>query len=135
MSREAGKGVKRPYYLKKRGAFWYYRLNPESGLIARENLNYYTKGCRTREAAEAFMAEMLVEERETPTFRCYAEPFFIWGNVRTSVVCWKKQDGSGSDMLVFSVGGLRNTFSLNPSPTSGCRRSPGPISSICAQGL
>jgi len=34
--------VKRPYYLKKRGAFWYYRLNPESGLIAGENLNYYT---------------------------------------------------------------------------------------------
>jgi integrase len=71
--------VKRPYYLKKRGAFWYYRLNPESGLITGENLNYYTTGCRTREAAEAFMADMLGEERETPTFRCYAQPFFIWG--------------------------------------------------------
>ena len=71
--------MKRPYYLKKRGPFWYYRLNPESGLVAGENLNYYTTGCRTREAAEAFMADMLGEERETPTFRCYAGPFFIWG--------------------------------------------------------
>jgi hypothetical protein len=71
--------VKRPYYLKKRGSFWYYRLNTESGLVAGENLNYYTTGCRTREEAEAFMADMLGEERETPTFRSYAEPFFIWG--------------------------------------------------------
>ena len=77
MLRKAGIGVKRPYYIKKRGAFWYYRLNPESGLITGENLNYYTTGYRTREAAEAFMADMLGEERETPTFRCYAETFFI----------------------------------------------------------
>jgi len=79
MLQEAGIAVKRPYYLKKRGDFWYYRLNPESGLVAGENLNYYTTGCRTREAAEAFMADMLGEERESSTFRCYAESFFIWG--------------------------------------------------------
>ena len=42
MPTEAGIAVKRPYYLKKRGDFWYYRLNPESGLVAGENLNYYT---------------------------------------------------------------------------------------------
>ncbi len=71
--------MKRPFYLKKRGEYWYYRLNPESGLIAGENLNYYTTGCRTRAAAEAFMADMLGMERETPTVRQYAEPFFIWG--------------------------------------------------------
>ncbi len=71
--------MKRPYYLKKRGDFWYYRLNPESGLVAGENLNYYTTGCRTREAAEAFMADMIGEERETDTFRGYADSFFIWG--------------------------------------------------------
>jgi len=62
---EAGIGVKRPYYLKKRGAYWYYRLNPESGLITGENLNYYTTGCRTREEAEAFTADML-REKHTP---------------------------------------------------------------------
>jgi hypothetical protein len=48
MLRELAIGVRRPYYLNKRGAFRYYRLNPESGLIAGENLNYYTTGCRTR---------------------------------------------------------------------------------------
>ena len=74
---EAGISVKRPYYLKKRGDFWYYRLNPEAGLVAGENLNYYRTGCRTREAAAAFMADMLGEEREIATFRCYAESFFI----------------------------------------------------------
>ena len=58
---EAGIGVKRLYYLKKRGPFWYYRLNPESGRVAGENLNYYTTGCRTREAAEA------PKSRHTPT--------------------------------------------------------------------
>ena len=76
---EAGIAVKRPYYLKKRGDFWYYRLNPESGLVTGENLNYYTTGCRTREAAEAFMADMLGQQREIPTFCSYTESFFIWG--------------------------------------------------------
>ena len=71
--------MKRPYYLKRRGDFWYYRLNPESGLVIGENLNYCTTGCRTRAAAEAFMADLLGLDRETPTFRQYAEPFFIWG--------------------------------------------------------
>ena len=71
--------MKKPFYLKKRGNFWYYRLNAESGLVSGENLTYYTTGCRTRAAAEAFMADLLGTEPESPTFRRYAEPFFIWG--------------------------------------------------------
>jgi hypothetical protein len=72
--------MRHPYYLIRRGEYWYYRLNPESGLVIGENLNYYTIGCRRREAAEVFMADMLGEERETDTFRDYADSFFIWGN-------------------------------------------------------
>ena len=71
--------MKKPFYLKKRENFWYYRLNAESGLVSGENLTYYTTGCRTRAAAEAFMADLLGTEPETPAFRQYARPFFIWG--------------------------------------------------------
>jgi hypothetical protein len=63
ISGNAGIGVTFPYYFKKRGAFWYYRLNPESGHITEENLNYYTTECRMQAAVEAFMSDMLCEER------------------------------------------------------------------------
>jgi hypothetical protein len=59
-----GDSVKRPYYLKKRGDFWYYRLNSESGLTAGEDLNYHTTECCTRPEAKAFMADMLWERPE-----------------------------------------------------------------------
>ncbi len=79
--------MKRPYYLKKRGDFWYYGLNPVSGLVVSENKNYVTTGCRSRAAAEAFMADMLGEEPVLPTFRQYADPFFVWGECRTPAGC------------------------------------------------
>ncbi|MAG13110.1 MAG: hypothetical protein CMN78_00760 [Spirochaetales bacterium] len=71
--------MKLPFYLKKRGEYWYYRLNPESGLVEGENLNYLTTGCLTRDAAEAFMADLLGTTPVLPSFREYAEPFFVWG--------------------------------------------------------
>ncbi len=71
--------MKSPYYLKKRGEFWYYRLNPESGLIDGENTTYYTTKCRTRDAAEEFMADLLGISPRSHTFYQYAEPFFVWG--------------------------------------------------------
>jgi integrase len=71
--------VKKPYYLKKRGDFWYYRLNPESGLVEGENRNYISTGCRNRKAAEVFMSDLLSTDPVLPSFREYAKPFFVWG--------------------------------------------------------
>jgi len=77
--------MRQPFYLKKRGHFWYYRLNRESGLVGGNEENWRATGCTVRQAAEAFVSELVVggRHKEMPTrqqiFRRCAEPFFVWG--------------------------------------------------------
>ena len=94
--------MKLPFYLKKRGEYWYYRLNPESGLVEGKNLNYLTTGCLTRDAAEAFMADLLGAAPVLPSFREYAEPFFVWGKCPHIREFRKSRDTLPNAMRAFS---------------------------------
>ncbi len=40
--------MRQPFYLKKRGRFWYYRLNRESGLASDNEENWRATGCTIR---------------------------------------------------------------------------------------
>ena len=77
--------MRRPYYLIRRGDFWYYRLNRESSLVHFDDKTWHTTGCKNRRAAENYIADLLASGRnsDTPakhqTFRRYARPFFMWG--------------------------------------------------------
>jgi integrase len=76
--------MRRPYYLIKRGEFWYYRLNRESGLIESDECTWHTTGCQNRKDAGHFLEDLLVDGRytDTPakyqTFRQYAGSYFDW---------------------------------------------------------
>ena len=71
--------MKRPYYLIQRNGVWYYRLNKESGLVDHDEKTWHSTGVGSREDAESFLREILGGSHELPTFREYAEPFFVWG--------------------------------------------------------
>ena len=76
--------MRRPYYLLKRGEFWHYRLNRESGLVEGDEFTWHTAGCKIRKNAKSYLADLLVGGRNTDTsakyqsFCQYAPPFFIW---------------------------------------------------------
>jgi integrase len=76
--------MRRPYYLIRRGEYWYYRLNRESGLIESDGITWHTTGCKDRRDAENFVKDLLAADRypNVPakhlSFRKYAAPFFIW---------------------------------------------------------
>ncbi len=76
--------MRRPYYLIRRGEYWYYRLNRESGLIKSDGITWHTTGCKDRRDAENFIKDLLADYRysDAPakhlSFRKYTAPFFIW---------------------------------------------------------
>ena len=76
--------MRRPYYLLRRGEFWHYRLNRESGLVEGDEFTWHTTGCKIRKNAESYLADLLAGGRNTDTsvkyqsFCQYAVPFFIW---------------------------------------------------------
>lgn len=76
--------MRRPYYLIRRGDYWYYRLNRESGLVKSDGITWHTTGCKDRRKAENFVKKLLADSRtpaapaKHPSFRKYAAPFFIW---------------------------------------------------------
>lgn len=76
--------MRRPYYLIKRGEYWYFRLNRESGLVKSDGITWHTTSCKVRRDAENFIKDLLAESGypETPvkhlSFLKYAAPFFIW---------------------------------------------------------
>jgi integrase len=76
--------MRRPYYLLRRGEFWYYRLNRESGLVESEDHIWHTTGCQNKRDAERFLEDLLDGGRdiEKPakyqTFRHYAGSYFDW---------------------------------------------------------
>jgi hypothetical protein len=77
--------MRRPYYLIKRGEFWYYRLKRESGLVESDDVTWHTTGCKNRRDAERFLEDILASScyTDTPTrhqtFLQYAQSFLIWG--------------------------------------------------------
>ena len=78
--------MRRPYYLIRRGEYWYYRLNRESGLVKNDGHTWHTTGCKKRKDAESFMEDLLFSGNHSPekparhqSFRQYAVPFFNWG--------------------------------------------------------
>ncbi len=50
--------MRRSYYLIRRGEFWYYRLNRESGLVESDEITWHTTGCKSRKDAESFMEDL-----------------------------------------------------------------------------
>ena len=71
--------MRRPYYLIQRNGIWYYRLNKESGFVDQDEKTWHSTGCGDRNDAEAYMKSMFGVSVELPSFREYAEPFFVWG--------------------------------------------------------
>ena len=77
--------MKRPFYLKLRGRFWYYRLTAESGVIEDDDERWLTTGCTDREAAEQYVVGLISGSPQTAklphlkTFQEYSIPFFVWG--------------------------------------------------------
>ncbi len=76
--------MRRPFYLKMRGRFWYYRLTGESGLVETDEQRWLTTGCTDREAAERLVQKLLpavpklAKAAHLKTFKQYAAPFFLW---------------------------------------------------------
>ena len=74
--------MRRPYYLIRRGEYWYYRLNRESGLVKSDGITWHTTGCTDRGDAEDLVKDLLAVDRypDIPakhlSFRKYANPFF-----------------------------------------------------------
>ena len=68
--------MKRPYLLKKRGQYWYYRLAEET--------TFHSTGIKTKNRAELFVVESIKEKKtegalaEGLTLREYADRYFIW---------------------------------------------------------
>jgi hypothetical protein len=77
--------MRRPFYLIRRGEYWYYRLNRESGLVESDEYTWHTTGCKSRRDAESYLEDLLAGGRDSDTpakhqsFCLYASPFFIWG--------------------------------------------------------
>ena len=77
--------MKRPFYLKLRGNFWYFRLNKESGLVEEDEQRRRATGCTDRGAAEQYVVNLTYagHQKNLPaklkTFRQYSMPFFLWG--------------------------------------------------------
>ena len=77
--------MKRPFYLKLRGDYWYFRLNKESGIVEEDEQHWRATGCTDREAAERFIVNLIgfspqsTQPAHLKTFRQYSLPFFIWG--------------------------------------------------------
>jgi len=76
--------VRRPYYLIRRGEYWYYRLNRESGLVESDGVTWHTTGCKDRRDAENFVKDLLSADRypDVPakhlSFRKYAASLYNW---------------------------------------------------------
>ena len=76
--------MKRPFYLKLRGRFWYLRLNKSSGIVNEDEQVWRATGCTGRDAAERFVVNLIASSPHTylpvllKSFRDYAEPFFDW---------------------------------------------------------
>ena len=76
--------MRRTYYLIRRGGFWYYRLNRESGLVKSDEVTWHTTGCESRKDAESFLEDLLADGRNPATpaknqsFLQYSAPFFLW---------------------------------------------------------
>ena len=76
--------MRRPFYLKLRGNFWYFRLNKESGCVASDEQRWRATGCSDREAAEQYVVNFISDSPRAvipthlKTFREYSMPFFVW---------------------------------------------------------
>ena len=76
--------MRHPYYLIKRGEFWYYRLNRESGLVESDDVTWHSTGCQYRGDAERFLEDLLAGGRDIEKsakyqiFRQYAGSYFDW---------------------------------------------------------
>jgi hypothetical protein len=76
--------MRHPYYLLRRGEYWHYRLNRESGLVKSDEFTWHTIGCHNRKDAEQYLEDLLAGGRytDTPakyqTFREHAGPYFNW---------------------------------------------------------
>ena len=68
--------MRRPYYLIRRGKYWYYRLNRESGLAECDDVTWHTTSCEDRQDAESYLEDLLAGGRspdsDTPAKR---QPF------------------------------------------------------------
>ena len=64
--------MRRPYYLIRRGEFWYSRLNRESGLVNSDGVTWHTTGCKDRGDAENFVKDLLAADRypDVPAKTC-----------------------------------------------------------------
>ena len=100
--------MRHPYYLIRRGKYWYYRLNRESGLVRSDGITWHTTGCKNRTDAENFVKDLLADSRypDVPakhlSFRKYAAPML-----------WKTEDLSPAFPPFFRKW-LLDFFSSNP---------------------
>ena len=69
--------MKRPYLLKKRGKYWYYRLSDE--------ITFHSTGETAKARAEEYVLNTAIlkgseldKKRKEPTFKEYSSPFYIW---------------------------------------------------------
>ncbi len=69
--------MKRPYLLKKRGKYWYYRLCDE--------ITFHSTGETAKARAEEYVLNTAIpkgseldKKRNEPTFKEYSSPFYIW---------------------------------------------------------
>ncbi len=69
--------MKRPYLLKKRGKYWYYRLCDE--------ITFHSTGETAKARAEEYVLNTAIpkgseldKKRKEPTFKEYSSPFYIW---------------------------------------------------------
>jgi hypothetical protein len=56
--------MRRPYYLIRRGKYWYYRLNRESGLAESDDVTWHMTGCESQQDAEGLLENLLADGRQ-----------------------------------------------------------------------
>ncbi len=69
--------MKRPYLLKKRGKYWYYRLS--------DDITFHSTGETAKARAEEYVLNTAIpkgseldKKRKEPTFKEYSVSFYIW---------------------------------------------------------
>ena len=80
--------ARQKYYLDKRGKYYRYKLNVESGVVATSERTFHTTGETSKAKAREFV-DKLIEGRQlsqggvatlptTPTLNAFCETFFVW---------------------------------------------------------
>ena len=73
--------ARRPYYLKKKGRFWYVRWNRESSLVNRDQHHDRSTGETSRRAAETWCVQQIAKRRRITretTLGQYLAPYYVW---------------------------------------------------------